>query len=126
MELNNFGHFQRDLTEGFRVLVRSLEEFVQSASSESKKMSLRFQMDHLDKQIENCLRELGKQIHDLYVFQGMSDFSKEFKIHELIDQSNQLINERKQLVAENSTKDETEFLKEEEDEGENSSLETKS
>jgi len=116
MNLKNFGHIQRDLTEGFRVLIRSSEELIRSVSTESKKMNLRFQMDRLDKQIENSFRELGKQIHDLYVFQGMSDFSKEFKIHELIDQTNQLINERKKLVAENSTNEETESLREE-DEG---------
>lgn len=113
MELNNLGHFQRNLTEGFRVLIHSLEEFVQSTSGESKKMIHRFQMERLDIQINNCLRELGKQIHELYVFQGISDFSKEFKIHDLINQSNQLINERKELAVENSTQEETESPKEE-------------
>lgn len=120
MELNNLGHFQRDLTKGFRVLIRSLEEFVQGTYRESKKITLKFQMDRLNTQIDNCLRELGKQIHELYVFQGMSDFSKEFKIHELIDQSNQLINQRKELAMESSTKEETEFLKEEEKEEDSS------
>ena len=120
MNLINFGHIQRDLAEGFRVLIRSSEELMQSVSTESKNMNLRFQMDRLDKQIESCFRELGKQIHNLYVFQQMSDFSKEFKIHELIDQTNQLINKRKQLVSEDSTKEETDSHRKAEDQGENS------
>ena len=116
MDFKNLGHFQTNLLEGFRVFIRSSEELIQSVSTESKKINLRLEMERLDKQIESCLRELGKQIHSLYVFQGMSDFSKEVKILELINQTNQLINDRKKLVAENSTNEETGSPREE-DEG---------
>jgi len=117
MHLKNFAHIQRDLAEGFRVLIQSSEELMESVSTESKNMNLRFHEGRLDTQIEVCFRDLGKLIHGLYVFQGKSDFSKEFKIHELIDQANELINERKKLIAENSTDQETESLGDKEDEG---------
>ena len=117
MSLFMYCNFQRDLVEGFRVLIRLSEKMIQGVLVESDKMELRFHKDRLDKQIESGFHELGKQIHHLYVFQGVSDFLKDFKIHELIDQTNQLINERKELFEEQPPKEELKSQTGEDDEG---------
>jgi len=117
MSILVYCNFQRDLVEGFRVLIRLSEKMIQGVLVESNKMELRFHKDRLDKQIESGFHELGKQIHHLYVFQGVSDFLKDFKIHELIGQTNNLINERKELLEEQPAQEETESQTEEDDEG---------